>query len=453
MTISILLGKPGSGKTYHATRKIASVLCAWSRKEHAGVIVTNLPLRLDNLDAYVERHTGVKNFVKDHIQLVDENFLRFDRSKLRPGDVTQELRGCRTYEVVDPYSPAYFWNRLPDGAFVVVDEMQKYVGSIKEYGESEKQSLTNYFTQHRHYRHEWIIITQSINTINQTVKECAQTVYEVFNAKNSYMGFPFSIPLRDVDVLLKGFGVEKQVYRVREGSLESSYGIGWEAGVQVVTMTSEIFSLYRTHTLLHSKAEEDVTASLSERADNELPFDLGRGSRWRAIKWFAKRHALHLTVKFCLIFLLIAGIFVFLNFLKDPHRLFNKSTAEVPTLDDTLSLADAAFLPFGLDKEEAREVVEAPEETEEEIVVEDVPEIDFDANEVETEVVKIRPLSIISNEFVGSDNQVYRVGDVCNGELITSIGPRTGVKSVPIEIEIGRILSKTDLYSLFSEIE
>ncbi len=437
MSISILLGKPGSGKSYHATRKIAQVLCSWARKSSTDAcIVTNLSLNLENLEAYVSRYTGVSDFVASHVKLVDDSFLMFDRSQLLPTDIKQEKRGFRVYEVVDPSSAAYFWNRLPDGAFVVLDEFQKYVGSIKEYGESENQSLTNYFTQHRHHRHEWIIITQAMTSINVTVRKCAQTVYEVFNAKNAYIGFPISIPLKDVETLLKGFGVERQVYRVREGTLDGSYRVYWEGGVQVVAMSQEIFALYSTHTLLEKNTEE--TASLSDSSDSELPFELGPGSRWRAVKWFLSVHAWHLSLKLAVVLFLFFICFRVAAFLKDPESFKLFSSALASSSSGLVSGSSS-----GSSSKSMKESVEYPEPVD--IVV------NGQENNLElVETSQALSFVMVCEEFVvGVDGREYRVGDQIGEERIIKASPRYGVELEPLGLEYDRILRQSELYRRF----
>ena len=311
--ISIVIGKPGSGKSYHITRYIVDYLTKLSKKkESKRVIYTNISLNLPNLQKYFdERH--IKIDVSRFVVLLSEDDLRFNSDYLKEGEVKEEKRGARKYKVISPGSQAFFWNRFPDDALIIIDEVQKYIGSVKEYGESENQSLVEYFSLHRHKKHDWIFLTQALLSLSLVVRRVSERVQEVFNSKFLTLPFPISIPFRDIQVLLRGFGIENQVYRVRDGLLENSYKVVYEGPIEVVPMTKEIFALYQTHTL---KTDDDDTGS-----DSELPFDLGPGAWWRAVKWFVGKHWLHLTIKLVVIIVCFKAIFGVLDVLASQEKM------------------------------------------------------------------------------------------------------------------------------------
>ncbi|MBP5620520.1 MAG: hypothetical protein J6X44_00750, partial [Thermoguttaceae bacterium] len=288
--ITIVVGKPGSGQSYHIVRHIAKYLTTLSKKETIErKIYTNVSLNLDELQAYFNRR-AISIDVRSIVKLLEEADLKLDRDKLRPGDVKEEKRGNRLHTVVNPFSPAFFWNRFPDNALIVIDEIQKYIGSVKEYGESEEQSLVEYFSLHRHKKHDWIFLTQAITSLSVVVRRVSEKVIEVYNSKSTTLPFPFSIPVADIFTLLRGFGIENQVYRVRTGVLQGTYRVDFEGPIEVVKMSPEIFRLYQTHTLL---GEDEKGASV---VDSELPFDLGPGAWWRAILWFLGQHGFRFLI-------------------------------------------------------------------------------------------------------------------------------------------------------------
>lgn len=311
--ISIVIGKPGSGKSYHITRYIVDYLTKLAKKkESKRVIYTNISLNLPNLQKYFDERK-IKIDVSRFVRLLGEDDLRFRGDLLEEGDVKEEKRGARKYRVIAPGSQAFFWNRFPDDALIIIDEVQKYIGSVKEYGESENQSLVEYFSLHRHKKHDWIFLTQALLSLSLVVRRVSERVQEVFNSKFMTLPFPISIPFRDIQILLRGFGIQNQVYRVRDGLLENSYKVVYEGPIEVVPMTREIFDLYQTHTL---KKDDDDSGT-----DSELPFDLGPGAWWRAVKWFIGKHWLHLTLKLAVIVLAFKLIFSALDVLASQEKM------------------------------------------------------------------------------------------------------------------------------------
>ena len=100
--------------------------------------------------------------------------------------------------------------------------------------------------------------------------------------------------MEDVETMLKGFGVKRQLYRVRVGSFTASTRVTYDGPVKAYVMTQEIFALYTSNT----KAAENVDIV----GDRALPFEGKLG----AVAWFAKKHVPHLAIK--------AGTAVFLYF-------------------------------------------------------------------------------------------------------------------------------------------
>ena len=400
--ISIVIGKPGSGKSYHITRYIVDYLTKLAKKkETKRVIFTNISLNLVNLQKYFDER-GIKINVSHFVKLLTEDDLCFNPDYLQDGEVKEEKRGARKYRVISPGSQAFFWNRFPDDALIIIDEVQKYIGSVKEYGESENQSLVEYFSLHRHKKHDWIFLTQALLSLSLVVRRVSERVQEVFNSKFMTLPFPISIPFRDIQILLRGFGIENQVYRVRDGLLENSYRVVYEGPTEVVPMTKEIFALYQTHTL---KKDDDDTG-----ADSELPFDLGRGAWFRALKWFIGKHWFHLTLKALIIALVFKAIFGALDVLASQEKM-----AKFLGMNKFLDNASV------VDKENAKMPL--------------VPLSGFASNtsnhvdnvdDVEEET-PIKKKIIITDNELQIDDVLYSVGDITDLGRIRSFSAREGV--------------------------
>lgn len=303
MTVKIIFGKPGSGKSYHTVKVLADLLCDWARNEktsgkpHAQRLFTNLPLNRDKLKDYVERNVSGINFDVDYyVEALDDDWFTPPTPKRdERGAAVVDKRGRQVYE--------YWWDRIPDDTLLVVDEMHKYMGS--EYGYvnaiDETTALRNYMAQHRHHRHDWILITQDPSQITAAVLKQAEEVVSVFNAKSTTLPFPISIPGEDIETLLKGFGVNRQIYRVKSGHYLGRRLI-FNDNISVFTMSPEIFALYVSNTLAAEK--NDIIG------DRALPFK----TRFGAVLWFVKRHAPHLIFKIAAaIFIVILLFKVVLN--------------------------------------------------------------------------------------------------------------------------------------------
>ena len=66
MSLSVIFGKPGAGKTYYAVMRIAEYLedfCRFELQEgveHERKIYTNLPLNFDAIDDYISDRLGTR---------------------------------------------------------------------------------------------------------------------------------------------------------------------------------------------------------------------------------------------------------------------------------------------------------------------------------------------------------------------------------------------------------
>lgn len=287
MTIKVIFGKPGSGKSYHATKTLANILCDWARYEQqngerfAQRLLTNLPLNRDELKKYVEKRVPGFTFDVDYyvVELTDEFFKAPEQIFDENGNAVLDARGKPTFR--------FWWDQFPENSLIYLDEMHRFMGS--EFGlvssVVETAALRNYVAQHRHHRHDFVFITQDLSQISAAVVKMVEQVLNVYNAKSMTLPYPLSIPLADVETLLKGFGVSRQVYRVKVGSYVGRRVV-YDGETIPCVMEPDVFALYTSNTLASEKT--DIVG------DRALPFKTRTG----AVIWFARKHAPRLTSRF-----------------------------------------------------------------------------------------------------------------------------------------------------------
>lgn len=320
--ITVVIGKPGTGKSYHCTRYLAQYLTTLARKDQLErKIFTNLSVNLDAFQSYFDKR-HIKIDVRDVLIKLEPEDLKYDEERLERGEKRIVKRGNKEFLEIEPSSKAFFWNRFPDNALIIIDEIQKYLSNIVEVGDSQEQSLVEYFSLHRHKRHDWIFLTQNLQSLSISVRKVTEKVVECLNSKSLTIPFPISIPLRDIQTLLLGFGIENQIYRVREGRLDGTYRVEYDGPTEAVVMQKDIFALYQTHTLLESDA-------IGASSDSEVPFDLGKGAWRRAVCWFVRKHWFHLTLKTAIGIFIVNLVFNFFDFMKDPNNIGSLLKADI----------------------------------------------------------------------------------------------------------------------------
>ncbi|MCL2118574.1 MAG: zonular occludens toxin domain-containing protein [Planctomycetaceae bacterium] len=267
MSLQIVAGKPGSGKSYHTVTMLLQHLEDWAlyeRKEGQvfdRALYTNLPLQTDFINEYLTKKTGDETDVSHYIKPIDE-------------DVRKRFIQC---------GGKFPLAVLPQNAMIVIDEVQKLFGSEMDTDKKHKQfniEFRNYVSQHRHYGHDLIFITQHTDNISKQILAMAEKLYQVENAKHYGLPFPLNIPLADLDVVKEAFGVKSQFYRVSVGKYQGRR-VKFDGETTSHLMLQEIFACYSSHTL------SDVT---SDRPSLKL-------SKPGALLWLAKKHAWHLSLK------------------------------------------------------------------------------------------------------------------------------------------------------------
>lgn len=152
--INILLGAPGSGKSYEAV--VYHILEALKRGRK---VITNLPLDLDRLRAIDATFPA----------LVDVRGA-LGRGKREDGSP------ARVFAAVEDYQDDW---RHPDGfgPFFVIDECHF---ALPKFGTSK--AVDEWFSMHRHQNVDVLLITQSAAKISQSVRDLVQICYKVRKA-------------------------------------------------------------------------------------------------------------------------------------------------------------------------------------------------------------------------------------------------------------------------------
>ena len=278
MTLQIVAGKPGSGKSYHTVTMLLQHLEDWSkfeRKEQRPfdrVLYTNLPLSVDSINEYLTKKTGEETDVSHYIKPIDEDVRRQFISSL--GKFPLAI--------------------LPQNSMIVIDEVQKLFGAEMDTDKKHQNfniEFRNYVSQHRHYGHDLIFITQSTDNIAKQITAMAEKLYQVENVKHLSLPFPINIPFSDLDVVKEAFGIKNQFYRVSVGKYQGRR-VRYDGESTSHLMHPEIFGCYSSHTL---------SSVVSDRPSLNL-------TRRGAILWLLKKHSFHLTVKIAIAaFVLVAG--------------------------------------------------------------------------------------------------------------------------------------------------
>lgn len=277
--ISIVVGKPGSGKSYEVVRSL------YERFESAENLGGDLPnvftnLRL-NLDAWGK--------FRERITVIDDDFLFGE-----------------------------WWNDIPDGALVILDEAQYFL-SDKRLENVEITHLEEHFSTHRHRNLEYVLITQNLTSLSQGVRRYAQTVTQINNNKNVVIPFPVNIPTRDVAILLRGFGVTRQTYWATTSDLLNSHKTDKSVSSEFHVTNKFVFGLYATN---KTGAKDDM----------KLPFALGKGAWRRALSWFFFKHFWNFAIKFGVV------AFVVIVYLRMDYRA-RKHLAEVNSKSSTVKVS------------------------------------------------------------------------------------------------------------------
>lgn len=324
--ISIVVGKPGSGKSYY----VVSKLCEQLEEMLIGLrdrrkVVTNLSLQKSELVKYLsDRHkkidiSVIEELVNSSVRVLELHDLQYNRDYVEDGEEYQKRVAGKVIDLIAPTSRAFWWNRLEQESLIVIDEFQRYVSSSGESTESERQSLIDFFSTHRHKAQDWILLSQNLMSISIDVRRVTEEVSTILNAKSVIIPFPVNIPLRDVQFLLYAFGKYNQVFRVKTAQLLNSNRLSKDDVLQEVVKTeAAVFKCYQTRTR---------GGQNSKGVDGALPYSTQGNIRWNAVKWFFWKHAGHIMLKVLAVVLISVCLNHFEWFTADQRK---KSVAKEP---------------------------------------------------------------------------------------------------------------------------
>ncbi|POB48705.1 zonular occludens toxin domain-containing protein [Vibrio vulnificus] len=157
MALNILVGRPGSGKSYESVVYHVIPALKDGRK-----VVTNLPLNLEHFKQV---------FGDDVLELIDIREDKYNKENgvikalSRPEDFTQEE----------------WQNEQGQGPLFVIDECHFQFPKTGR-GKQAQESLLDcleYFSMHRHYGHDVLFMTQSLGKLNKDLRDMIEIQYIV----------------------------------------------------------------------------------------------------------------------------------------------------------------------------------------------------------------------------------------------------------------------------------
>lgn len=196
--ISLYAGTPGSGKSLHSSKDIIS------RLKRKRVTIGNFSVNRN----VVKRRKGFFITVENH-RLTPERLMEFSRR----------------------YS-AHLGRRLHEGELLLIIDEAQLLFNSRDYGSKERRSWLSFFTQHRKFGYDVVLVAQFDRMLDRQVRCLIE--YEFMHRKVSNFGF-----IGTVLGLLTGgnfFVSIKRWYPIHE-KVESEFFFG----------TNSMFRLYDTY--------------------------------------------------------------------------------------------------------------------------------------------------------------------------------------------------------------
>jgi hypothetical protein len=235
MSLRVIHGKPGSGKSCYCVSLLVKMLTDWVRFEkendepYSRILYINIPLDIEKVSEYVTDAVGFKADVSKYIEVLDDTFFRAQNGDYRE-----------------------WWLDFEEKGFIVIDEVHHYLPASvrrKKGGADLADKFMNYVSTHRHRQHDLIFLTQHIDNVSQEIKKQAEVVYEVLNIKNTTMGvWPFVVQMQDVDVVRESWGYPVQLAHIKRGICEAR-SVKYDKNYEVFILSASLFALYRSHTM------------------------------------------------------------------------------------------------------------------------------------------------------------------------------------------------------------
>lgn len=183
MSIHFISGKPGGGKSLYSVRLIVEELLAGHR-----VVITNVPLKLDALHAYVQQQAGDRVVdVIGRVWILDD-----DQTKefwtYRPNGVRISRLSQSRWQAGEV--PSY--KAVNDsGVMYVIDEVHNFFGS-RQWAETGRDVLF-YLSQHRKLGDTVVCITQAVGNVDKQFRSVTQDFTYIRNLSKERIG-AFRLP-------------------------------------------------------------------------------------------------------------------------------------------------------------------------------------------------------------------------------------------------------------------
>lgn len=212
--INGIQGKPGGGKSYEAV--VTHIIPTVTKDRRK--VVTNLPLNVDKFcEVYGE-------YCRDLIEIIDGEFHNYG--------------GQRPFSKKDHFLQYEEWqNEQGQKVYFFIDECHLAMPST-----GTEKELTEFFSMHRHYGFDIMLITQNFRKVNRDIRDMIQMSYRCI--KKSHMG-------QDDKYILKvhdGVGTTNaSVFRTDERVYESRF-----------------FPFYTSHTKNNKSVQEAATKDVKK---------------------------------------------------------------------------------------------------------------------------------------------------------------------------------------------
>jgi zona occludens toxin len=256
VSITLLTGAPGHGKSYRLVREIERAVV---KGEPVG---TNVPLREDWAEVMAKRHTA---FASTRPRAVAVKAAEYARQVLVSNDFDELLRvrlegagedrGLLVLDESQRWMNARGWdNELgPDG---------KPIGRVEAL--QKRLRVINHLSGHRHYGWRVLLATQAEGSIDNQ----ARTLYEFHSETRNLAKLPF------LGLLLRAIGLSPLFLVVTRWNDKAKT----KAGVETYTLSKSLARLYDTHALQAADWPDDPIMLPRARAAGETPPDDGRTS-------------------------------------------------------------------------------------------------------------------------------------------------------------------------------
>jgi len=179
MSVTFVSGKPGAGKSFRCVQLLIAAL-----KDTNRVIVTNLPLNLPNLYAYLIQQHGQHFDAPARVRVLSESetmtfwlFYGIDAKLDINAKTTHRSEDGKVWKVPD-FSP-----RSGVRVLYIIDEAHLYF-SARGYRENSDEGFW-YLSQHRHFGDEVIFATQYVENVDKRFRTVAGSFIYMRNRTQS----------------------------------------------------------------------------------------------------------------------------------------------------------------------------------------------------------------------------------------------------------------------------